>query len=255
VTNLKKVCRDTIRREIVPFVAFADTLLAEIIPSVSLASLLLKDSNHLLTMSTVYPDHLQAEHNFNFSSVQNYDDLPFYINLSPFWKTVTVVSLLITLIEGARLRAIIILYIKSPETKLGPINYLICLEQLNGLFLALLIFMRIIFILSPIPISQILGSTICHLTEFIGVLVLGGNFYWSCCIAVFRVLFVKAQNWLKYKMGVKKLLTIMVGFGICQILVFAALAIKFDNDSSIRKSCFHQSKLLDRIESDQYVSG
>jgi hypothetical protein len=56
-------------------------------------------------------------------------------------------------------------------------------------------------------------------------------------------------------MGVKKLLTIMVGFGICQILVFAALAIKFDNDSSIRKSCFHQSKFLDRIESDQYVSG
>ena len=198
---------------------------------------------------------ITAEQNFNISSFHNnYDDLPFPMYLNSFWKIVIVISLLITLNEGTRLRAIIIQYIRAPETKLGPINYLICLDQLDGLFLAILILIRILFILSPVPVSQIFGSNFCYLTEFIGGLVLGGTVYWSCCIAVFRVIFVKAQNWLQNKIGVKNLLTFMVGFGVCQLLVFGYLLVQFDDESSLRKSCFHQSNFNSQILIDAQVS-
>ena len=45
-----------------------------------------------------------------------------------------------------------------PETKLRPINSLILMDQLNGFLLGYITLARAIFILSPVPISSVLGK-------------------------------------------------------------------------------------------------
>jgi len=57
--------------------------------------------------------------------------LPFPLNLDPIWKCAFAISLLATLIEGTKLRRLIILFINSPESNVGPINYLIWVDQVS----------------------------------------------------------------------------------------------------------------------------
>ena len=83
---------------------------------------------------------------------------------------------------------------RSPETKLGPINYLIVMDQINGLFLAVSIVMRITFIASPMPMSSVAGHYFCNVANLAGAVYIGGSYIWSSYIALFRVLFIKAKD-------------------------------------------------------------
>ena len=84
------------------------------------------------------------------------DGLPFPLYVNGYWKATISIVLLFTLIEGTRLRIVILSYLSSPETKLGSVNYLIWIDQINGFFLGYTIIARIMFIVSPYPASDLL---------------------------------------------------------------------------------------------------
>ena len=183
----------------------------------------------------------RSDGHISFETLPEEQGLPFPLFLHPAWRAFLGISLLVTLVFGAKLRLKIISYIKSPETKLGPINYLIVLDQINGLFLAGSIVMRITFLISPEPMSKVVGDYFCNVANTFGAVYIAGSYLWSCCIALFRVLFVKAQDCLKEKFGVKNLLIVMIFFGVAQIFPFSILLLLFDNENSTFKLCSHIS--------------
>ena len=187
-----------------------------------------------------------------FKTLSDEDGLPFPLYLKFYVRVGLALSLVFTLVQGARLRKVIISYIKSPETKLGPINYLILVDQINGLFLATSIIMRTVFIISPVPMSTVFGNNVCNLANFVGAVYIGSACIWSCYISLFRVLFINAQNWLKNKIGVNRLLYILLVTGYAQILTFATLFLLFDTENSTMKMCSHLSdadlKIIDAYQ-------
>jgi hypothetical protein len=194
-------------------------------------------------MSIIFLEHSNSNcsHPINFSPLSDQDGLPFPLYLHLAWKVILAISLLFTLIEGTKLRMIIIAYIKSPETKLGPINYLIWVDEINGIFLGMNILFRIIFILSPEPVNILFGSQFCDFADFIGLVSLSGSYLWGCYIALFRVLFIKAQNWLKKSIGIKNLLRLMLCVGTIHGFIFATTFFFTDEESFIKKICYHLS--------------
>jgi hypothetical protein len=153
-------------------------------------------------------ESLRPFHPFNDS-----DGLPFPLYINGYWKALISTVLLCTLIEGTRLRIVILSYLSSPDTKLGSVNYLIWIDQINGFFLGYTIVARIMFIVSPYPVSDLLGFDFCKLNVFFISVYLSASNVWSCFIAIFRVVFIKAQNWLSTQIGEINLLKIMIGFG------------------------------------------
>ena len=78
--------------------------------------------------------------------------------------------------------------------RLGPINSLIWIDQLNGLNLAYCLLTRMAFIVSPVPLSSLLGQNFCKFSCFVAYLYITGSFVWSCFIAVYRVLYIKSHT-------------------------------------------------------------
>jgi hypothetical protein len=102
--------------------------------------------------------------------------------------------MLCCLAKGIQLRAKIVVFLKSPDAKLGPINYLIWVDQVNGVFLGVSIFLRVLMIASPVPLSSLLGEDFCTWADFLGLIYLGGSYIWGSGIALFRALFIKCQR-------------------------------------------------------------
>jgi hypothetical protein len=179
----------------------------------------------------------------HFLPLSDSDGLPFPLNLYFHWRIILAFLFLVVLLKGAKLRLTIVSFIKSPETKLGPINYLILMDQINGLFLALNIIFRIGFVLSPEPMSKLLGIELCYLANFSGAIYIGGGCIWSCYIALFRVVFIKGQTFLKKIISIKSLLHFLIFFGGIQIVVFAISFLILDDKNSTMKMCTHSSNM------------
>ena len=65
-------------------------------------------------------------------SFETFDDsigLPFPLNKDPIWRLLLASILLIVLMFGTVLRRQIVQYLRSPDSKLGPINVLIWMDQ------------------------------------------------------------------------------------------------------------------------------
>ena len=202
--------------------------------------------NHHKKMSSAFLEYSEINSSislqvFVFTPLSESDGLPFPLYLSPIWKIILSISLLATLIQGTRLRAIIVSYIASPETKLGPINYLIWVDEMNGALLGVSIAFRIAFILCPSPVNVYLGNDFCKFSEFIGVVYIGGASTWGCYIAVLRVWFIKGQMWLQDTIGVVRLLQVMLLLGGVLNLSAGLLFLHIDDDSITKKFCYHFS--------------
>ena len=133
----------------------------------------------------------------NFHPISDDEGLPFPLNLDSFWNIVLVILYSLTLYKGTQLRVIIISYINSPESNLGPINYLIWVDQINSCILSLSILGRILYMVLPFPLTEVAPLEVCQFFTFVGLYHMGGTYMWGTCIAVFRVLFVTAQSCLK----------------------------------------------------------
>ena len=76
---------------------------------------------------------------------------------------------------------------------------------------------RIVYLVSPRPIVSFTSRRFCESVRFIGLFHLGGTYMWGTCIALFRVLFVTSQDFLMEKIGIGKLLILMVDAGISEV--------------------------------------
>jgi len=192
---------------------------------------------------------ISSNKNLSFTSVVQFrpfndqDGLPFPLYLNYYWRTALALSSLFTLIQGTKLRKIIISYILAPETKLGPINYLIMMDQLNGLMLGYIVMTRIVFIMSPVSVGSILSESFCKWNTFPGSAYIAGSCTWSFCIAVFRIVFVKGQHFLQTKMSSSMLLKGMICFGVLQCSSFSLLLVMLDDEVPVKQLCTHQSTL------------
>jgi hypothetical protein len=66
-----------------------------------------------------------------------------------------------------------------------------------------------------------------------------GNISWSCLIAIYRVLYLKAQTWVKFQIGENRLLLLFIILGLSVTLSFGFLLVVIDEESITLKFCNH----------------
>ena len=71
---------------------------------------------------------------------------------------------------------------------MGAINYLIWLDQLNGILQGISILLKCIEISLPVPLSAFVGAEFCRWVDLPGSFYLTGSYVWSCFTAVYRIL-------------------------------------------------------------------
>jgi len=114
---------------------------------------------------------------------------------------------------------------------------------------ALFIVARIGFMISPSPLSLIFGENFCSVINFVGGVYVGGSVFWSFCIALFRVLFVK-RVCIGTRIGIKTLLRIMIAIGIPLVATYSLAFVIFDQKVPTQRMCTHQSiEFLDVLNS------
>ena len=112
--------------------------------------------------------------------------LPFPLYLHFGWRIFIILTQFLTLIFGIKLRAIIFSYLRCPESKMGPINSLIWMDQITGIFLAVGIVLRMSAVNSPFPLSHVFGTGFCKWIGLPSIIYVCGGIIWSCLIAVYR---------------------------------------------------------------------
>jgi hypothetical protein len=81
---------------------------------------------------------------------------------------------------GLYLRLKILSYFSSPETKAIPINVLLWLDQVNGLFFAAVLSLTIAALVLPFPIRDFFGDDFCVWVRVPAGIHLSGTIIWSC---------------------------------------------------------------------------
>ena len=121
-----------------------------------------------------------SSNTIQFKPFDQFENEPFPLYLSFGTQLVLTLLLTLSLWFGMTLRAVIINYLRSPDTN-GPVNYLIWIDQLNGILLGIVILVKILAINSPVPLSLIFGESFCEWVDLPG---------WS----FYRIL-IKIQGW------------------------------------------------------------
>ena len=175
------------------------------------------------------------------------DDLPFPLSEPWYLQVLILILMLATFCQGLKFRSLIIGYLMSPECK-GPINVLIWADQMNGIFLGLGILLKMVIILSPFPLAEVIGEGVCDWTSLLIGLYVAGAAAWSCAIAVFRVIVLKGSTLIKEG----KLLKILCFFSLGIHFGFGGLISGYNNKNVTRKMCLHYSdKKIESIEAYQ----
>ena len=134
--------------------------------------------------------------------------LPFPLGLTWPVKCAISSTLFIILLSGIYFRKIIFDYLRAPETKIGAINYLIWIDQLNGIFMGINILIKCIEISLPVPSSAFVGADVCRWVDLPGCFYIIGSYVWSCFTAVYRILCMKCQSWVFNVVGEEILLKV-----------------------------------------------
>jgi hypothetical protein len=117
------------------------------------------------------------------------------------------------------------------------------MDQLNGFLLGYITLTRMIFIVSPVSISSIFGEKFCQWNTFPGSTYIAGANSWGVCIAAFRVLYVKAQSFLKTTIGISRLLKLMIFLAFVEGLSLSLIIVTLDDEVPVMQMCNHQSTL------------
>ena len=110
-----------------------------------------------------------ANISITFTPFIGIEGLPFPLYLKVEAKFVLILLLMINLYFGIKYKTVIVMYLRSSDSN-GPINNLVWFEQLNGFCLGIVILIKMIAIISPIPLSRILGNRFCEWTGLPGLL-------------------------------------------------------------------------------------
>ena len=145
------------------------------------------------------------------------------------------------LLGFSRYRTIIFSYLRSPETKMGVINILIWLDQVNGIFLGLSLIAKAVLNIYPFPVNEVFGTRFCEWFDLPVCMYLVGSFLWSSITAMYRIMYIKGSKYFDVKKNEKKLLIICLTFGFSLHVPLSLWLTKFDYWSSFEKLCTHQS--------------
>ena len=194
-----------------------------------------------------------------FLNFQAFEDdgnsLPFPLNLNISWRWIISAVLGAIFVLGVRLRLKIVSYIRSPDTKLNETNILFCLDQVNGIFLAILLACNIIFLLLTEPAAKVIDPKFCYLNGASQSLYISGTFHWRSCIAIYRVLFIKGQKWLTENIGSNNVLALMIAVGLSFMTAFSYISVTSDRYSYSKRNCNHWSdNFVDIIKTYQVPS-
>ena len=120
-----------------------------------------------------------------YNPFSDFDSLPFPLYLPSHWKYVLTILQVIALAVGLRLRLIIFKFLKSPESN-GPLNRLIWMDQINGLFLGIVLIVKVVAFNCTVALSQLIGDPFCQFFDFVGSFHVAGSVVWTCFTAFFR---------------------------------------------------------------------
>ena len=112
--------------------------------------------------------------------------LPAPLNQSFGIKIIIAILLTVDLLFGFAIRRKLTNYLQSKDSKQNPINYFFWIDQINGIFLGLNIIFTLVTILTPFPISDIIGYELCNWVDIFGCIYLAGTTVWSFHIALLR---------------------------------------------------------------------
>jgi hypothetical protein len=138
-------------------------------------------------------DKVQVLLHTSYNNTEDYEDhviefqplsdefLPFPLNLKIEWRIIIVFSHFFNLIWGTKLKLNIFQYMKSRDANLGPINFLIWIDQINGTFFSASIISRILSLLLPFSVSSIFGERFCNSLFYLSGLYTGVNFINILC--------------------------------------------------------------------------
>ena len=133
-------------------------------------------------------------------------------------------------------------YLQAAETRSNPINSLIWIDQLNGIVFGTfnLVYGTVGLVL-PMSLRSQFGQQFCDWIPLAGCINLTGYIIWSALIAIYRILYIKAQNWVKYGVGERRLLCICITAGVSLQLFLSIGIFYFDDESLVGKVCSHYS--------------
>ena len=77
---------------------------------------------------------------------------------------------------------------------------------------------------------------------------------WSCSIALFRVIYIKANQWVKFVVGERRLLHLILLFGSLLQAFFTYLLFIKGDETNVSKWCSRMSAADFEILNDYYVS-
>ena len=184
------------------------------------------------------------------------DNLTFPLSLPYIWRVVFATYNLFILISGLKIRHIILKFLHSQDTKVNKINKLIYFNLLSGtLFGTFNIIIAVAAILMTNPLSVVINEHLCLLNKLSASFSVHGSYIWSCLIAIGRILYIKAQNWIKYKIGESNLFGVLFMVGL-SIQIFLSIYISYvDDGGSAWKICTQYSQENIDAINDYRVSG
>ena len=169
--------------------------------------------------------------------------LPFPLYLPYFVKVAIALGLVLILIVGLRSRTIIFQFICHQNTNANPINKLTFTHLISGtVFGSINLIFAIAAILMAEPLSSILTENSCYLNKAAASFSIHGSYIWTCLIAICRILYIKAQNWIKYKMGEENMFALLLFVGLSIQTVLSLFVPYFDTSGIFWKLCTHHSQ-------------
>ena len=177
----------------------------------------------------------------HLDSINFFERLPFPLDQRWELKLAIISLLLAVLYQGGKLRFLILKYLKAPDCN-GPINIFIWADQINGLNLGFGIIFRIIAILCPFPLVQVVSEDICNLAGLPVSLYMAGIATWSCAISVFRVILLKSTNFVMIICSKDTLIKILIFSALATQCVLTTLMFYYGKTNPNRRICFWYSE-------------
>ena len=115
----------------------------------------------LLTMMNKVLIFAYNNDTIHFQPFSYQNGLPFPLYLPSKIKNIICFLQILALSYGIKFRGIIFSFFRAPSTKMGPINYLIWVDQTNGISLELNILGKILLIAIPFRFSQWCDTHTC----------------------------------------------------------------------------------------------
>ena len=186
----------------------------------------------------IFEDDLYIVNTLQFKEKKQF---PFPIGLSISLRLIIVAMLLVTLTVGIALRKQIINYLNFYSAKQKPVNFLIWIEHCNEMLSCVIITHGIFVLIYPYPPRKVFGDKFCHWFQLIPAVVLTGSVVWSCLLALYRIIYIKFETFVKFGIGERRLLLMFVFIGITLQAVSSYSLFISDEENLTVKLCNHYS--------------